>query len=174
MGYQEVNGSGLRRPQVFEDYESQKSSVDANNNRRDNMVSFHDIIKTYRWEVRFLSFVFGIAEANAFSCYKIWGNNAEGILHSDFKCRLTQSLLKKVKDFGNYEEAGPMNTRSRASDEAHRYVVLAQYPEGKRTCKERGVKPFRVSKRCACNLNAMCQKCHQLHFAQEMNNNIPM
>ncbi|KAI8082396.1 hypothetical protein BDF21DRAFT_262057 [Thamnidium elegans] len=154
-------------------------SVDANNNRRDNMVCFHDIMKTYRWEVRFLSFVFGIAEANAFSCYKIWGNNAEGILHSDFKCRLTQSLLKKVKDFGNYEEAGPINTRSRTSGEAHRYVVLAQYPERKRlvcrTCKERGVKPSpRVSKRYACNLNAMCQKCHQLHFAQEMNNNIPM
>ncbi|RCH82480.1 hypothetical protein CU098_008409 [Rhizopus stolonifer] len=51
----------LRRPQVFDDYEYHKSSVDANNNRKDNMVSFHDVMKTYRWEVRFLSFVLGIA-----------------------------------------------------------------------------------------------------------------
>ncbi|GAA5801960.1 hypothetical protein HPULCUR_007419 [Helicostylum pulchrum] len=102
--HQEVNGRELRCPQVFEDYESQKSSVNANNNRRDNMISFHDVMKTYRWEVLFLSFVFGITEANAFSCYKIWGNNAEGILHSNFKCRLSQSLLEKVKDFESYED----------------------------------------------------------------------
>ncbi|GAA5797971.1 hypothetical protein HPULCUR_003369 [Helicostylum pulchrum] len=60
--HQEVNGRELRRPQVFEDYESQKSRIS------DNMISFHDVMKTYRWEVRFLSFVFGIAETNAFSC----------------------------------------------------------------------------------------------------------
>ncbi|KAG2229667.1 hypothetical protein INT48_008899, partial [Thamnidium elegans] len=69
------------------------------------MISFHDVLKTYRWEVRFLSFVFGIAEANAFGCYKIWGNNSEGILHSDFKCRLAQSLLEKCKGFERCDEA---------------------------------------------------------------------
>ncbi|KAG2191723.1 hypothetical protein INT47_007988 [Mucor saturninus] len=69
----------MTRSQVFHDYESHKSSVDANNNRRDNMISFHDIMKTYRWEARFLSFVFGIAEANSFSCFKIWVCNRNGL-----------------------------------------------------------------------------------------------
>ncbi|CEP19776.1 hypothetical protein [Parasitella parasitica] len=59
------------RPQVFEEYEVNKSSVDTNNNRRDDMISFHDVMKSYRWENRFLAFVFGIAEANAYSCFKI-------------------------------------------------------------------------------------------------------
>ncbi|KAK9762909.1 phosphatidylinositol-binding protein scs2 [Basidiobolus ranarum] len=80
------------------DYD-RNGSVDVNNNRSDNMILFHDVMSTYRWEVRFLSFVFGIAEANAFSFYKIWGNDAEVILHSDFKCKLAHSLLLKVKDF---------------------------------------------------------------------------
>ncbi|KAK9681223.1 phosphatidylinositol-binding protein scs2 [Basidiobolus ranarum] len=99
QSYQGGNGQVLHCPQVFEDYESQKSSIDVNNNHSDNMILFHDVMSTYHWEARFLLFVFGIAEANAFSCYKIWGNNAEGILHSDLKCRLAHSLLLKVKYF---------------------------------------------------------------------------
>lgn len=34
-------------------------SVDAANNLRDNMISYHDIIATERWEMRFLGFFFG-------------------------------------------------------------------------------------------------------------------
>ncbi|CEP18520.1 hypothetical protein [Parasitella parasitica] len=48
-------------------------SDDTNNNKRDNMVSFHDIMKICSWENRFLVFTFGIAEINVFSCFEIWG-----------------------------------------------------------------------------------------------------
>lgn len=136
-------------------------------------------MRTYRWEVRFLSFVFGIAEANAFSCYKIWGNNAEGILHSDFKCRLAQSLLEKARGFERDNEIERKSTRIRDSSDAHNYVVLAQYPNRKRlvcrSCQELGLKPApRVSKRCACNIDPMCKRCHQQHFVKEMNKKNPI
>ncbi|KAI8062065.1 hypothetical protein BDF21DRAFT_403017 [Thamnidium elegans] len=54
-------------------------------------------MKTYRWENRFLAFVFGISEANAFSCFKIWDTfGGNDLLHSDFKSRLAFSLLEKI------------------------------------------------------------------------------
>ncbi|KAI8090815.1 hypothetical protein BDF21DRAFT_198986 [Thamnidium elegans] len=95
------------------------------------MISFHDVMSTYRWQVRFLSFLFGIAETNAFSCYKIWGNNAEGLHHGEFKYRLSRSLLEKVKGSAQSNEeteADPMSTRSRDSPYAHEYVAIAKYP----------------------------------------------
>ncbi|CEP09915.1 hypothetical protein [Parasitella parasitica] len=45
------------RPLVFEEYEANKGAVDTANNRRDNMPSFHEAMKTYRWEMRCLSFL---------------------------------------------------------------------------------------------------------------------
>lgn len=143
------------------------------------MISFHDVMKAYRWDVRFLSFVFGIAEANAFSCYKIWGNNSDSIVHSDFKCRLAQSLLERSREFESYDEATCMTTRSQSSSNTHKYATLAQYPDRKRlvcrTCKQLELKPApRVSKRCVCNADPMCEKCHQQHFLKEMSKNIPM
>ncbi|KAG2204322.1 hypothetical protein INT47_009364 [Mucor saturninus] len=92
--YKGSNGQNvtMTRPQVFYDYESHKSSVDANNNRRDNIISFHDIMETYCWEDRFLRFVFGNSEANAFSCFKIWGCNRDGLVHSDYKSRLAEKF----------------------------------------------------------------------------------
>ncbi|CAO3596944.1 unnamed protein product [Absidia cylindrospora] len=42
------------KTQVFDDYETNKSSVDVANNRRDNMTNFHDVMRTYRWELRCL------------------------------------------------------------------------------------------------------------------------
>ncbi|KAG2211228.1 hypothetical protein INT47_006348 [Mucor saturninus] len=176
--YKGSNGQSvtMTRPQVFHDYESHKSSVDANNNRRDNMISFHDIMKTYRWEVRFLSFVFGIAEANAFSCFKIWGCNRDGLVHSDFKSRLAHSLLVKVKSMKHtvqVTEAEPMHTRSSYAEGSHAYVALGSMLKRKRQtckfCEQRGFKPERVSKRCACNDKAMCSKCHIYHFAEDLN-----
>lgn len=142
------------------------------------MVSFHDVMKTYRWEVRFLSFVFGIAEANAFSCYKIWGNNGEGILHAEFKSRLAMSLLHKVKDIEQLSGEQPGSavlTRNRRNVElAHQYIPISQNGIPKRlicrSCQKNGVKPTpRVSKRCFCDITPMCKKCHFLHFVEETN-----
>ncbi|KAI7868977.1 uncharacterized protein EV154DRAFT_571283 [Mucor mucedo] len=46
--YKGINGQivTITRRLVFHDYESHKSSIDANNNSRDNMISFYDIMKT--------------------------------------------------------------------------------------------------------------------------------
>ncbi|KAG2192937.1 hypothetical protein INT47_001301 [Mucor saturninus] len=166
----------LRRPQVIDDYEEHKSSVDTNNNRRDNMISFHDIMKTYRWENRFLAFAFGIAEANAFSCFKIWGSNSgNDLLHSDFKSRLAFSLLEKVRSMSGAASEIPMEsmtTRKRDSASAHEYISLSF--KGKRirqvckSCVGLGLKnPPRVEFRCACDTKAMCKKCHYEHFGEE-------
>jgi hypothetical protein len=43
--------------------------LDIANSRRDNLPSFHDVMKTYRWEIRCLSFFLAVAEANAFSAH---------------------------------------------------------------------------------------------------------
>ncbi|CEP11427.1 hypothetical protein [Parasitella parasitica] len=51
------------------------SSVDAANNLRDNMISCHDVISTERWEMRFISFLLGICEANAFAAYRVFSND---------------------------------------------------------------------------------------------------
>jgi hypothetical protein len=150
-------------------------SVDTNNNRRDNMLSFHDIMKTYRWENRFLSFTFGIAEANAFSCFKIWGSNAGDLLHSDFKSRLAFSLLEKVRELRNMNvDNSPASiiTRKRASASAHAYTSLSNERKRVRlvckSCAGRGVENApRVEKRCACNMEAMCKTCHREHYATE-------
>ena len=142
------------------------------------MVSFHDVMKTYRWEVRFLSFVFGIAEANAFSCYKIWGNNSEGLLHGEFKSRLAMSLLRKVKDIAlipGEQHGYNVFTRHRSNvEESHQYVAISQSGIPKRlicrSCQNNGVKPPpRVSKRCLCGITPMCKKCHLSHFIEENN-----
>ncbi|SAL99586.1 hypothetical protein [Absidia glauca] len=63
------------RPKVFDEYESYKSSVDISNNRRDNMTNFHDVMRTYRWGLRCLSFCLGVTEANAFSVFKYFRVN---------------------------------------------------------------------------------------------------
>jgi hypothetical protein len=91
----------IKRPEVFEEYETHKSkkqmchisfsnyliiihigSVDISNNRRDYLTSYHDVISTESWEMRFLGFILGIA----FSFYKIFsdegGTRSTGSLDS--------------------------------------------------------------------------------------------
>ncbi|KAG1471349.1 hypothetical protein G6F56_002171 [Rhizopus delemar] len=122
------NQKQIRPPQVFDDYEFHKSSVDTANNRRDNMISFHDVMKTYRWDIRFLSFTLGIAEANAFSCYKIWGKNNEGMMHAEFKDRLARTLLQKVQHMSEGVAETSLNTmrlRREDRDGSHAYISLS-------------------------------------------------
>lgn len=138
------------------------------------MISFHDVIKTYRWEVRFLSFVFGIAEANAFSCYKIWGNNGNELFHAEFKSRLGLSMLEKVKamkSLAETAEATPVRTRA---CNYHEYVDLGLSSRRiRRKCEFceslRGKKKNqkqRTQKRCKCQRKSMCKECHHEHCVQ--------
>ncbi|OAD00941.1 hypothetical protein MUCCIDRAFT_164856 [Mucor lusitanicus CBS 277.49] len=75
----------FHRPLVFEEYEANKgAAVDTANKRRDNMPSFHDVMKTYRcWEMRCLSFFLAVAEANAFSAHK-YVEVENGMNHFEF------------------------------------------------------------------------------------------
>ncbi|KAG2193134.1 hypothetical protein INT47_006434 [Mucor saturninus] len=113
--YQDSNGSVLRRPQIFQDYETQKSSVDANNNRRDNMVSIHDAMKKYRWEV--LATKFGQMMVKR-------------ILHAKLKSRLAMSLLHKLKDAeilsGEQYGAAIVTRNKRNIERAHQYIPISR------------------------------------------------
>lgn len=60
-------------------------SVDAANNPRNNMPSYHDIISTERWEMRFSGFVLGICEANTFSAYRNFYANSSNMGHTTFR-----------------------------------------------------------------------------------------
>jgi hypothetical protein len=112
-----LEGSGatvtLRRLQVVGKYGTHKSkstncqmknkdfiitlalgSVDTADNRRDNLISHHDIISTERWEMKFLGFILSMCEANAFSCCKFYAEGSDRIVHSAFKDRRAYSMLK--------------------------------------------------------------------------------
>ncbi|KAL0144635.1 hypothetical protein V8B55DRAFT_1429993 [Mucor lusitanicus] len=75
----------MEQPEVVHEYETHKSSVDAANNPRNNMPSYHDIISTERWEMRFSGFVLGICEANTFSAYRNFYANSSNMGHTTFR-----------------------------------------------------------------------------------------
>lgn len=80
-------------------------AVDVANNRRDNLTSFHDVMASYRWEVRCLAFFLAVAEANAFPAYKCFAHDGSEIMHSKFRWSLWQSLLQYAR---NLEESIPI------------------------------------------------------------------
>ncbi|ORZ18086.1 hypothetical protein BCR42DRAFT_436833 [Absidia repens] len=73
-------------------------AVDIANNRRDNLNNFHDIMKSYRWEIQTLAFFLGIAEVNAFSAYKKCHRHGASIKHNASKYKLAEGRLKFVTD----------------------------------------------------------------------------
>ncbi|EPB90330.1 hypothetical protein HMPREF1544_02856 [Mucor circinelloides 1006PhL] len=114
------------RPDVVNKYETHKSSVDAANNLRDNKISYHDIISTERWEMRFFEFFFlGICEANAFSAYRVFNENG-GTTHSAFKDFLAWSLLKHCEflNFGSNSETIDSKPRVLRSHKNYKYSIL--------------------------------------------------
>lgn len=69
------------------------------------MASFHDVMKTFRWEMRCLSFFLAVAEANAFSAYVKYAHDGSKTMHEDFRCRLAQSLISHVEQMRMGTEA---------------------------------------------------------------------
>ncbi|CAO3588748.1 unnamed protein product [Absidia cylindrospora] len=154
----------IDRSQVFEEYETKKSAVDIANNRRDNLDNFHDVMKSYRWEVRTLAFFLGIAEANAFSAFKRFHHRGHSMTHGVFKDRLAQEILEEVhgsKD--NYEQTAGSQPRTRAS-QYHMSVSLGNLDSGK---PRRVVCTFcrkRTMHRCSCDRHTpLCQTCQKIH-----------
>jgi len=75
----------MTRPSVFDEYEDNKGAVDTANNRRDNMISYHDVLKTHRWQMRCLSFFLAQAGANASSAFKAFSNDGSETHHHEFR-----------------------------------------------------------------------------------------
>lgn len=118
------------RPLVFEEYEAGKGAVDTANNRRDNMPSFHDVMKTYRWEIRCLSFFFAVAEANAFSAYK-YVEIEDRMNHFEFRWRLAESLLDHARVMSEgLGEREPYQLRQANVSVAYKIVSLGKLPSG--------------------------------------------
>ncbi|SAM03017.1 hypothetical protein [Absidia glauca] len=65
--------------------------------RRDNMINFHDVMRTYRWELRCLSFFLGVTEVNAFSAFKYFRVDGDLVGHGEFRWRLAESLKDYIK-----------------------------------------------------------------------------
>ena len=156
----------IQRPAVFSEYEEHKSAVDIANNRRDNLRSYHDVIATERWEMRFLAFIFGIAEANAWSCYKEFAVDGDKITHGDFKDKVAYQLLQycngQVTNVARDNGIMPRRTK-------HTLVNLKSRSNMKirlccRSCYEKGNYGTRVVYCCSCNPDrALCKECHVAH-----------
>ncbi|CEG76419.1 hypothetical protein RMATCC62417_11316 [Rhizopus microsporus] len=84
----------VKRPEVVGEYERHKSSVGAANNLRNNLASYHDIISTEGWEMRFFGFFLGLCEANAYSPFRVFSEEGDSRGHSFFKDNLAFNVLE--------------------------------------------------------------------------------
>ncbi|RCH95066.1 hypothetical protein CU097_013024 [Rhizopus azygosporus] len=66
----------IKRPEVVDEYERHKNSVDTANNLRDNLTFYHDIISAERWKMHFFGFYLGLCEANAYSSIRAFSEKA--------------------------------------------------------------------------------------------------
>jgi hypothetical protein len=117
--------------------------------------------------MRFLGFILGIAEANAFSCYKIFSDEGVNMIHGIFKDNLAFSFLKYCEGLIDQEQCNEANTPMtlrNGSSKNHEYVSLKKASSNKRrrlvchSCTENGKSGTRVEHRCSCNPHTLVQK----------------
>lgn len=150
-------------------------AVDAANNLRDNLTSYHDVIKTERWEMRFFGFFLGLCEANAFSSFRKFHKDGISMGHSSFKDQLAFEMLRYCQNLnsGRPSEVA-ISDRLLRSDYDHVYVSMSAH-RNKRIrlacsrCKENNVVGTRVEKSCSCNPAApLCDQCYNTHLREEL------
>lgn len=144
--------------------------MDISNNRRDNLTSFHDVMKSFRWEIRCLAFFFAVAEANAFSAYKAYAYDGKETLHTKFRWRLAQSLLSKAESMRSPADDSLSScppSRQQRNVLAHGRVSLGLQKSGyvrKRHCRFENCKK-KSSQRCVCDTNnVFCKEHMDAHF----------
>ncbi|KAG2190743.1 hypothetical protein INT47_012160 [Mucor saturninus] len=124
----------VARPRVFDEYETSKVGKEKYiQNRRDNLINFHDVMRTYCRELRCLSFCLGVTEANAFSAFKFFSVGGNDVGHSEFRWRLAEALKYHVKDL--QENAGYAQIRTRSHDpwaNGHSLVSMGTNSQGAR------------------------------------------
>lgn len=137
--------------------------MDTATNRRYSMVSFHDVMKSCRWEVRCLAFFLAVAEADIFSAYKHDAHDGHDTMHATFRWRLAQSLLRHAKhieeDRANLENQRIL--RSSTAVAGHKRVSLgggnAKGNPKRRRCRADGCGK-KCSLRCKCDTDTVfCQ-----------------
>jgi hypothetical protein len=143
-------------------------AVDIANNRRDNLNNFHDVMKSFRWEVRTLAFFMGIAEANAFSAFQRYNQRGASLHHSEFKSELADGILQYVADQeGREQQQKADRMRTRGMD-IHISTSLGLTGGGlrkRRVCN--GGCGNRTINRCSCTLDiALCRDCQQKHVQE--------
>jgi hypothetical protein len=126
--------------------------VDIANNRRDYLTSYHDVISTESWEMRFLGFILGIAEANAFSFYKIFSDEGGDMIHGIFR-QPGFSFLKYCEGLIDQEKCNEANTPMQlrnSSSKNYEYTSLKKANSNKRrrlvchSCTDNGKSGTRV------------------------------
>ncbi|CAO3621055.1 unnamed protein product [Mucor hiemalis] len=163
----------ITRPAVVDEYERHKSSVDAANNLRDNKISYHDVIATERWEMRFFGFFLGICEANAYSAYRVFARDGKTTSHSEFKDTLTWELLQHCVELKTPAEQTGVDEQRVLRSNAHHSLVTMVNRNGKRsrlscrTCYDSGKSGVRVEKSCSCDPGVpMCNDCFLQHYSE--------
>ncbi|ORE09110.1 hypothetical protein BCV72DRAFT_303175 [Rhizopus microsporus var. microsporus] len=161
----------IKHPEVIDGFERHKSSVDAANNLRDNLTSYHDIISTERWEMRFFSFFLSLDEANAYSSFRVFSEEGASRGHSSFKDNLTFNLLEHCKKLkSRHNEVAQDSNRMFRSDSNHSYVSMSNAGNKRkrlvcRKCKESGTNGKRVEHFCSCDpTTSLCFDCHNQHL----------
>lgn len=152
-------------------------SVDAANNLRDNLTSYHDIIISERWEMRFFGFFLGICEANAFAAFRNFSRLDRTMGHASFKDSLAFQMLKYCESLTSLSQVGnEVNNRTLRRDTKHSYVSMSAGNGTKRIrlacskCKKAGVPGTRVEKSCSCNPDhPLCQTCYNSHLKEVWN-----
>ncbi|KAI8065561.1 hypothetical protein BC940DRAFT_72255 [Gongronella butleri] len=125
--------------------------------------------------MRFLAFVFGIAEANAWSCYKEFAADGDKITHGQFKDKLAYQLLHYCKaQTSNDAEQGTSTIGIMPRRNRHTLVNMKSRFQGLtrlccRSCRENGKRgpQTRTVYCCSCNPDRpLCRQCHVAHAVQ--------
>ncbi|KAJ8651753.1 hypothetical protein O0I10_012680 [Lichtheimia ornata] len=96
----------FQRAVVFDDYNAAKGAIHINNNIRDNMFSYHDVIGTNTWQHRSFAFFLAVAEANAFLAWRAFGpENLRNMSQSQFRDRLASELVHKYDPYSTENNA---------------------------------------------------------------------
>ncbi|GAN11694.1 hypothetical protein MAM1_0820d11275, partial [Mucor ambiguus] len=141
-----------------------EGSVDTSNNRRDNVVNLHNVKCRYRWELRCLSFFLAVTEANTFSAFKFFSVGGKDVDHSEFRWRLTESLMKHIQELNNGLYSEGMHSKSHIPrSNGHSLVSLGVNTQGNYIRRQCGKCKKKTQNRSSCDTTALCKTCFATH-----------
>ena len=161
----------FHRPAVFDDYGAGKGAVDINNNNRDNMASYHDVMRTHSWEVRAFSFFLALAEANAYLAWRSFGPvEQRSITHFSFREQLCTDMINEYLYAVNIVEDDEEDVDSYRNNTRHDLESIGKGFLKDRTPYSRQWKcqicKKKTTLRCSCTpTKGLCKSnCYRLHL----------